>query len=249
MTSGAFDGEGLSSVLARHGLVVRGGFDFDPGEVRPAGPSGAPARCVLLIGHAGGAAWPHFSSWLGRQATKPADPLDTWSAEVIGAGAARFGARAVFPWEKPYQPFQQWAMRAEELRPSPLGLLIHPEYGLWHAYRGALLLETENPIQHVQASIHPCDRCVEKPCLSACPVNAFAIDGFDVAGCRSYLDSIASQSDSTSRSTQKGGPDCMREGCRARDACPVGRGYRYPDAQVRFHMAAFVRARWSHAED
>ncbi len=242
MTSGAFDLEGLSSVIVRHGLVVRGGFDFDPGEERPVGASGAPARSVLLIGHAGGAAWPHFSNWLGRQATRPAHPLDAWSAEIIGAVANRFGGRAAFPWEKPYLPFQQWAMRAEGLMPSPLGMLIHPEYGLWHAYRGALLLETENPIQRVHASIHPCDVCVEKPCLSACPVNAFTIDSFDVAGCRSYLESIASQSDSTPEPIQKGGPDCMREGCRARDACPVGRAFRYPDAQVRFHMAAFAGA-------
>ena len=29
-------------------------------------------------------------------------------------------------------------MRAEAVAPSPLGILIHPDYGLWHAYRGAL---------------------------------------------------------------------------------------------------------------
>src|SRR4030095_137820 len=32
----------------------------------------------------------------------------------------------------------RWAMRAEAVAPSPLGILIHPDYGLWHAYRGAL---------------------------------------------------------------------------------------------------------------
>ncbi len=30
-------------------------------------------------------------------------------------------------------------MAAEGLKPSPLGLLMHPEYGLWHGYRGAIL--------------------------------------------------------------------------------------------------------------
>jgi hypothetical protein len=34
----------------------------------------------------------------------------------------------------------------------------------------------------------------------------------------------------------------MNAGCRARDACPVGRDHRYPDTQVQFHMAAFARA-------
>ena len=32
----------------------------------------------------------------------------------------------------------RWAQRAEPLHPSPLGVLIHPVHGLWHAYRGAL---------------------------------------------------------------------------------------------------------------
>ena len=32
-------------------------------------------------------------------------------------------------------------------------------------------------------------------------------------------------------------------GCRARDACPAGEQYRYGEAQRRFHMAAFIRAR------
>jgi hypothetical protein len=45
----------------------------------------------------------------------------------------------VFPFERPYLPFQRRAMRAEACYPSPLGLLIHPDYGLWHGYRGALL--------------------------------------------------------------------------------------------------------------
>ena len=48
------------------------------------------------------------------------------------------GGTAWFPSEKPWQPFQQWAMRAEGLKASPLGVLIHPDYGLWHGYRGAI---------------------------------------------------------------------------------------------------------------
>ena len=29
-------------------------------------------------------------------------------------------------------------MRAEGLKPSPLGVLVHPDFGLWHGYRGAI---------------------------------------------------------------------------------------------------------------
>ncbi|MCB1461057.1 MAG: hypothetical protein KDJ90_01200 [Nitratireductor sp.] len=250
MTTGSFDTEGLSVALARFGLITRGGFNFDNREAVPAGPSGAPARSVLLVGHGGGTIWPHFSGWLAGQEESPANPLDTWSAAILREVAGAFGARAVFPSDKPFLPFQQWAMRAEGLRPSPLGMLIHPEFGLWHAYRGALLLDVEIQIQRDDAPVHPCECCIEKPCLSTCPVSAFSQSGFDVATCRSWLDSSTSWNDSSSShadSIASGGAsmkgaDCMNAGCRARNACPIGHEYRYCDAQLRFHMASFARA-------
>ena len=112
------------------------------------------------------------SCWSGRRARRRgriscaggskqppaiANPLDTWSREVIGAVAETFGARAVSPSDRPYLPFQQWAMRAEGLRPSPLGILMHPQYGLWHAYRGALLFEDEIAFERLAAELHLCD--------------------------------------------------------------------------------------------
>ncbi|MEC9342769.1 MAG: hypothetical protein VYD64_02875 [Pseudomonadota bacterium] len=236
MAAGSVNLRDLSSALASHGLALRGGFNFRDDESRPDGPDGSPGASVMLVGHLGGAIWPDFSSWLERQSVRPDEPLDHWSGEVIGDVAGRFDARAVFPWERPYWPFQQWAMRAERLKPSPLGMLIHPEAGLWHAYRGALVVDAGSAFPEVENPIHPCDGCVEKPCLTACPVEAFSPGGVDAAGCRSYLDAVGSQSDSTTA------PDCMALGCRARDACPVGRDHRYRDAQVRFHMVAFARA-------
>ena len=66
-------------------------------------------------------------------------PLDRFSRRVIEALARDLGALALFPFGgPPYWPFQQWARRAEPVHPSPIGLLIHPRYGLWHSYRGAL---------------------------------------------------------------------------------------------------------------
>ena len=42
------------------------------------------------------------------------------------------------PW-----PFLTWARRGGAGHVSPLGLNIHPTYGLWHAYRAALLFPVE----------------------------------------------------------------------------------------------------------
>lgn len=223
--SGPHKGEGLAALLAASGLIPRGTAALAEPLVLP---DGSTAKSVILIGHAGSSIWPHFSKWLeGRSKDEP-NPLDTWSKEVIGAAAREFGGHAVFPSDKPYLPFQQWAMMAEGLKPSPLGMLIHPVYGLWHAYRGAVLFSDLTLSLGVEKLSHPCDTCIEKPCLSACPVNAFSDDGFAVGDCRTYL-------------TSHSGHHCMDNGCQARGACPVGMEYAYVPGQMRFHMRAFSK--------
>jgi len=152
--------------------------------------------------------------------------LDEWSARILNALAARLGARAVFPFERPYLPFQRWAQRAEACHPSPLGLLIHPEYGLWHGYRGALLFAAAIALPPPDRRASPCATCPDRPCLSACPVAAFDSKSYDVPACARHL--VATPE-----------PTCMDIGCLARHACPVGRDYRYAPAQARFHMSAF----------
>lgn len=218
----------LSSAFAVHGLILRGGFNFSASETPPAGPSGWPAKAVVLVGQAGAAAWPHFRRWWRGQPDDLENPLDTWCREVIGTVAKDFGARGVSPSDKPYLPFQQWAMRAEGLRPSPLGILMHPQYGLWHAYRGALLFDADLPVEQADNPIHLCDACVGKPCLKACPVDAYSAQGFAHEDCLAHVRG------------PKGGP-CRTGGCLDRNACPYGTAYRYPAEIQAFHMKAFAR--------
>lgn len=227
--------DGIAAALAAHGLIPRGGFAFEPGEAAPVSASGTAARAVLLLGHAGGSIWPRFRRWREAQPSDMADPLDRWSRGVIGDVAAAFGARAVSPSDRPYLPFQDWAMRAERLRPSPLGILMHPEFGLWHAYRGALLFDDATAAAQIRAEAgtvarpaHACDSCVGKPCLAACPVGAHTAAGFDHRGCLAHVRSDV-------------GEPCMRAGCLDRNACPVGPSYRYPAAMQAFLMRAFAR--------
>jgi hypothetical protein len=222
------DPANIAALLAGHGLIPRGRLRLLPDEPAPDGPSGSPARSVVLVGQAGDAPWPHFLRWRRTQPVDIANPLDTWSREIIDGVARLVGARAVYPSQKPYLPFQQWAMRAEGLRPSPLGILMHPEYGLWHAYRGALLFDAEIPIQSPEAAIHLCDLCAGKPCLKACPVEAYSQDGFAYQACLDHVHGPL------------GGP-CRNGGCLDRNACPYGTAYRYPAEEQAFHMAAFMR--------
>lgn len=218
----------LSRALAAHGFIMRGGFDFEPGEDAPDGLAGRPARAVVLVGQAGAEPWPHFRRWRESQPVDLADPLDTWCREVIGGVAQAFGARAVSPSDLPYLPFQQWAMRAEGLRPSPLGILMHPQYGLWHAYRGALLFDERLSLEPPPNRPHLCDTCPDKPCLAACPVAAHSLGGFAYDHCLAYVRGPS-------------GAACRQGGCLDRNACPYGTVYRYPAEVQAFHMKAFGR--------
>ena len=217
----------IGAMLSVHGFIPRGGFNFSGGEDRPPGPSGAAARSVLLVGNAGAAYWPHFRRWREAQPSDPADPLDTWCREVIGWLARQVEARAVSPSDRPYLPFQRWAMRAEGTRPSPLGILMHPRYGLWHAYRGALLFDREIFVPQAREENHPCDACAGKPCMKACPVDAYSPDCFAYEDCLAHVRGA-------------GGAPCRAKGCLDRNACPHGTDYRYPDEVQAFHMSAFA---------
>ncbi|MER9656196.1 4Fe-4S dicluster domain-containing protein [Mesorhizobium sp. M0152] len=219
--------EEITAALGANGLILRGGIAFAASEEAPHGPSGAPARSVLLVGQAGAAPWPYFQRWREQQPQTIANPLDSWSRQVIGAVAQTFGARAVSPSDKPYQPFQQWGMQAEGLKPSPLGILMHPQYGLWHAYRGALLFEDDLSLEAVEPAIHLCDSCVDKPCLKACPVDAYSAQGFAYRSCLAHVRGA-------------GGEPCRSGGCLDRNACPYGADFRYPPEVQVFHMAAFA---------
>ncbi|RDD61211.1 4Fe-4S dicluster domain-containing protein [Ferruginivarius sediminum] len=222
-------GSGIAAIaeaVAAHGLLLRGGFHPEGAVDAPALDDGRTPGTLLLVGNAGPAMWRVFSASAEAADGQP-HPMDRWSRRVIGELARRFGARAIFPFEgPPYYPFQRWARRAEAVHVSPLGILIHPEYGLWHAYRGALAFPGRLALPPPDERPSPCDSCPDKPCLSACPVHAFSSRGYDVAACAGYLDS-------------PGGRDCLDKGCLARRACPVGREYLYEPGQAAYHMAAF----------
>lgn len=145
----------------------------------------------------------------------------------VGAAGKRLRARVLFPFERPYLPFVRWAMRAKAAHSSPLGLLIHRKFGLWRAYRGALLFKDEMALPPPDESKNPCDSCGEKPCLGACPVNAF--DGLEYDASRRLAD-LASAA----------GKECLSFGCAGRNACMKGTECRYGQEQMRFHMQAFA---------
>ena len=218
----------LAERLAEFGLFLRGSARLEAREIEQYGIE-PEFSDIALVGNIGSSYWPVFSQAPEFGDGEP-DPLDRWSRRVAEAVAAEFSLRALYPFEgPPYFPFQQWARRAEGLEQSPLGVMMHPEFGLWHSYRFALL-GADFGAQAAPRGDSPCLQCVDKPCLNTCPVGAFDGDTYDVPACAAYL--LATPD-----------ADCHRRGCLARHACPVAPDLRYLDAQGSFHLRAFVDAR------
>ncbi|MCW9040834.1 MAG: ferredoxin [Rhodospirillales bacterium] len=219
------DMESISEALDACGLTFMGAFHPEPDD---GVPGGGKDGTLVLAGNTGPAMWSEFAPTLPAwQALGESDPLDAWTRQVLVALSAEMDARAFFPFDgPPYLPFQRWAMRAGPTAPSPLGILIHPDYGLWHGLRGALLIDRHLPLPEADSSDIPCASCTDRRCLSTCHVNAFKEGKYDVPICIGLLN------------REEGGP-CMAAGCLARHACPVGRNYAYGSEQAAWHMARF----------
>ncbi len=183
-------------------------------------------KFVILIGNVGLDMFRRFAT----QRNELSDSMDEWTKSNVDPLAKSLDAKAVYPFDIPHQPFLTWARLAGAGHVSPLGLNIHSQYGLWHAYRAALLFPVAFDLPRNSAGAHPCESCLSKPCLSACPVSAFDSKSFDVGACGQYV-------------LSKAGEDCMEGGCKARLACPVGKQYQYHPRQIQFHMRAFQKAR------
>ena len=217
----------VETALRTRGLEPRGAFHPDAADSVPPLASGSRAGTLVLAGGVGSSIWTQFS----RERRDEPEPLDRWSARALATVAERFDATVLLPNDgPPYPPFQRWAARAGPVHRSPLGLLIHPEFGLWHAYRGALVFAERFALPLRDGRASPCDSCSDRHCLAACPVSAFTTAGYDDAACAVHLESGA-------------GDCCFESACLARAACPVGREHRYAGEQARFHLGAFLSGR------
>ncbi len=218
--------ETLEKSLSEYALLNRGVFNASNNELAESSAT-FDAQSIVMVGVAGSAFWPVFKKsqeFLDGEV----DPLDRWSKRIGDLIANEFSVQAVFPFEgPPYHPFIAWAKRCETVHSSKMGFSIHPEYGLWHAFRFALLFPTKQ--QNLKAKIsneNPCLNCADSPCLTHCPVNAYSEKGFDADECFDYL-----------HQNEQG--ECRTQGCIARRSCPEGAEFRYIPEHAEFHMNAF----------
>lgn len=211
----------LERAATEVGLTVVGAFQPEPDDKAPAG-----SKVLCLLGPGGPEMWAEFSTAPESRDGDP-HPLDRWSRRVIEALARTFDASALFPFGgPPWQPFQHWAARGEAATQSPVGLQVTRQRGLWASYRGALAFTQRFEIP-VSDQSSPCLDC-PAPCLTACPVDAFADGQYDVPACIAHTDSLDGEA--------------CRAGCLVRAACPFGARLGLPTAQREFHMTAFRNA-------
>lgn len=218
--------------LADAGLNLAAVFNRDtlPPDVKqslralPAADANLPQ--LILLGAAGRGLWRAMGGvGEGDGENFSVHPVDQYSTAVTKKFIARYlGAPRVcflYPGDFPL-PLQQLGAALGWSHPSPLGLHIHPEFGLWFAWRAAFLANTALPATPRKTTSSPCANCADKPCIIACPAGAVhATKHFAIQTCASHRLSAAS-------------PSC-RSTCHARLSCPAGAKYRYSADQFAYH--------------
>lgn len=230
---GAMSTESGLAMLRDAGLVMQAAFDvaalpdwaLDPMAV--GGIEVTDYQSLVMLGHGGTALW----DYIAEHGSRSPDPFDSTSASLCADFVNQFlGSPAwviVYPGEL-HLPLGRLAELAGWGKPSPLGLTINDSYGLWIAHRAVFLVDYPVVVPPRPPFGHPCDSCVDKPCIAACPADAVsAAAGFDVVSCSE--ERVLPES------------DCAFK-CLARNACPVGVEHRYGPDQMRYHYAAGLAA-------
>jgi len=122
---------------------------------------------------------------------------------------------------KPWIPFQEVALKMGVGVLSPLGLVLHPTFGPWIAFRALLLCESifwqDGP--KALATWNPCPGC-SAPCMAICPAKALTRKNVHLDKCYDYRLANPSQ--------------CF-DRCLAREACPIGQEHQFSREQINYH--------------
>lgn len=172
---------------------------------------------LVLIGHSGNTLWQRLAV-SGMDGTDPVDRFSIKHARhFVEAYLERCPHLLLYPGPVPI-PLQQLGALAGWHHPSPLGVGVNETHGPWFGYRAVLLVQTLLPVERQPIGRSPCDRCVDKPCVSTCPVQALSsMHQPDITACVEHR--------------LRPGSPCAHQ-CLARSACPIGAGYRYDDEQI-----------------
>ena len=164
--------------------------------------------------------WSPFLAWLTHDLQRLAlsNPLEVYVETVVEQA---FGELA-FPYhirfshrpEPHHVAFQQLAEVAGLAWRSPAHLSIHPRYGSWLALRAVVVIALPGPSGEAPGMEPVC-----ADCATGCVPGLNKVLGTNAQAIPGKLDVAA----------------CWQDWLAIRDACPVGRQYRYSDDQIRYH--------------
>lgn len=143
------------------------------------------------------------------------DPIERYVEVCITPAVSALAVPAAIRWAHdppPRLPIQRLADVTGLAPLSAVGLNVHPIYGPWFALRAAVTLDMPGPAGDAPRSVPTCPDCA-RTCMPAFERARAAQAGKD------------------------GISETWPLWLAVRDACPVGRAYRYSDEQIRYHYA------------
>ncbi len=202
-------------------------------------PDGA---TILVIASGGRAFWqttcgdhqppPRPGREAGLVDRRCSEVVEELSHHLAGHGHAN---KTVYPDDRPTLNFPRMGEMAGLGTVSPvLGMLLHPDFGLWVNFRAAVLIAgspfgTDWP-RAVPTTFQPCATCA-RPCVEACPANVYDPSG-DI-----HLEQCAQH-------RHTGG---CADGCDVLRACPVGAEHRHNGGEAAIcheHSLAGMRRKY-----
>jgi len=214
---------------------------YDAGVIDPAlrvAAADPAARSIIVIANGGSAFWNAFKTHAAAHPgwRERANPLDDFTRVVVEetlmpAVRAR-GVRCtpVYPFlaGRSVLNFMELGKRAGLAGPSIVGVVVHPIYGPWIAFRTALLVDTLVDAPASALGFDPCPTCVTRDCMVACPAQAVTYPaGWDIPRCLTYR--VEREVECAPR-------------CAARAACVLGPDHRYPDDELAYHQGRALNA-------
>jgi len=194
------------------------------------------ARSIIVIGNGGGVFWNAFKrhadenqGWMARD-----NPLDDFTRGVIERDIvptlAGFTHTIIYPFMSngPALNFMEAGKSAGLSGPSIIGVVVHPTYGPWIAFRAAILLGELIDAPGEAYRFDPCPSCTARTCISACPAGAVSVaSGWDIPKCLTHRVEVEA--------------DCAPR-CHARAGCVLGPEHRYPEDELAYHQMRALRA-------
>ncbi len=195
-------------------------------------------RSIVIVGNGGGAFWNAYQRHLAANPgwERREHPLDEFTRTMVGEKIAPALIRAAVPHAVIYPfmssgrtlNFMEAGKSAGLAGPSIIGVMVHPVYGPWIAFRAAILLREEIDEPGEARAFDPCPSCTARTCISACPANAVSYPGgWNIPKCLTHRVEVEA--------------DCAAR-CHARAACVLGPQHRYPDDELAYHQMRALKS-------